>query len=84
MYLVLFYQHYPLDHSVIISEPMDFGSEKAFLDFCKKMNATKDVDNVYKYTNEIYKGEPPLYMKPIQVYPFVSDTDLESCIQFKY
>lgn len=80
MYLVLFYQHYPEDHSVIISEPMDFGSKKAFHDFCKTVNATKDQYDQYTYITE---GER-LYMKPLQVRPFKSDAELEACIQFKY
>ena len=80
MFLVLFYQHYPLDHSVIISEPMDFGSKKAFFNFCEKVNATREQNNLYKYISE----DELLYMKPIQVCPFVSDDELEACIQFKY
>lgn len=86
MYLVMFYQIDYSDHSVIISKPMDFDSEENFLEYCKKVKAVKDKDDIYKYkpNNEAYENEPLLYMKPITIHPFVSDMNLEACIQFKY
>ena len=85
MYLVMFYQVDYSDHSVIISEPTDFGSDENFLKYCEKVNAVRDDDGVYRYMpEEAYKNEPPLYMKPIQLHPFVSDMELEACIRFKY
>ena len=85
MYLVMFYQIDRSDQSVIISEPMDFGSEEDFLKYCEKVNAVKDEYNIYKYKPEkVYEDEPSLlYMKPIDIHPFASDDCLDACIRFK-
>ena len=87
MYLITFYQPFISDHKVVISEPMDFGSEEEFLKYVKDVGALKKDNDVYCYVGKDRYGnpatnEPPLYMKPIKINSFVSDSNLPASISF--
>jgi hypothetical protein len=85
MYLVLFYQVFNKNNSVVISEPMDFGSEDNFKKFCERTKAVpiNEDRDLYRYKppNE---NEPALYMKVVKINQFVSDDDLIAALEFKW
>ena len=67
---------------MIISEPMDFGSEYNFKKFCEKNNAISIDETLYKYKPE--NGEPCLYMKVVEINPFITDDDLIAALNFRW
>ena len=85
MYLVLFYQVFNKNNSIVISEPMDFRSEENFKKFCKRTKAVpmNEDRNLYRYqpSNE---NEPALYMKVVKINTFVSDDNLMAALEFKW
>lgn len=85
MYLVLFYQVYNRGNRLIISEPMDFKSEDKFNEFCERnnVNVINKVQKLYRYKPQT-EDEPYLYMKVVNINPFVSDDDLIAALEFAW